>query len=107
MVSYNAVCCKHKYPELSEDSNRTEFMLADVRSYSLGFTCVLRRLRAKIVASDKRQHSFCHENLTYFSVVYFCDNYNLGQNKMEQKCPLSPKSRMKVREGQNAPFSHH
>ena len=33
--------------------------------------------------------------------------YNLGQNKMEQKCPLSPKSRMKVREGQNVPFSHH
>ena len=33
-----------------------------------------------------------------------CPRLNLGQNKIEQKCPLSPKSRMKVREGQNAPL---
>ena len=33
--------------------------------------------------------------------------YNLGQNKMEQKTPIPPKSRMKLREGQKtAPFSH-
>ena len=44
-----AVCCKHKYPEIFADSNKTESMLADVRSYPLGFTCVLRRLSAMIV----------------------------------------------------------
>ena len=33
--------------------------------------------------------------------------YNLGQNKMKQKTPIPPKSRMKLREGQKtAPFSH-
>ena len=29
-----------------------------------------------------------------------------GQNKMEQQTPISPKSRMKPRRSQNAPFSH-
>ena len=33
--------------------------------------------------------------------------YNLGQNKMEQKYPLTPKSSMKLREGQNAPFARY
>ena len=33
-------------------------------------------------------------------------NYNLGQNKMEQQTPIPPKSRMKPRKSQNAPFSH-
>ena len=32
--------------------------------------------------------------------------YSLGQNKMEQQTPISPKSRMKQRKSQNAPFSH-
>ena len=32
---------------------------------------------------------------------------NLGQIKMEHKCPLRPKSRMKPREGDNTPCSHY
>ena len=32
--------------------------------------------------------------------------YNLGRNKMEQQTPIPPKSRMKSRKSQNAPFSH-
>ena len=34
------------------------------------------------------------------------ETYNFGQNKMEQQTPIPPKSRMKPRKSQNAPFSH-
>ena len=42
---------------------------------------------------------------TIVTTVY--KGYNLGQIKMEHKCPLPPKSRMKPREGHNTPCSHH
>ena len=32
--------------------------------------------------------------------IYFVQDCNLGQNKMEQQTPIPPKSRMKAREGQ-------
>ena len=32
--------------------------------------------------------------------IYFVQDCNLGQNKMEQQTPIPPKSRMKPREGQ-------
>ena len=44
----------------------------------------------------------CHfaPMLVYDSIHPWARSYNLGQNKMEQQSPISPKSRMKAREGQ-------
>ena len=75
--------------------NKMNVYMLSVKS-GLGVESVLRRLNCRVILILPR---FLPRRLS--------DSYNLGQNKMEQKCPLSPKSRMKVREGQNAPFSHH
>ena len=37
--------------------------------------------------------------------IYFVQDCNLGQNKMEQQTPIPPKSRMKLREGQKRAIS--
>ena len=44
----------------------------------------------------------CHKNFAMGLTFHKSWNpyYNLGQNKMEQQTPISPKSRMKPREGQ-------
>ena len=39
----------------------------------------------------------------FWSALLYMYIYSLGQNKMEQQTPISPKSGMK---GKNAPFSH-
>ena len=38
--------------------------------------------------------------------IYGPREYNLGQSKFEQQTPIPPKSKMKPRKSQNAPFSH-
>ena len=43
-----------------------------------------------------------HHALHFLSL----ETYYLGRNKMEQQTPIPPKSRMKSRKSQNAPFSH-
>ena len=69
----------------------------------------------KIIFTLKAEHltSFWYRGLGELGngVLSSCDQhsayrYNVGQNKMERQTPIPTKSRMKAREGQNAPFSH-